>query len=176
MFSEYVPSSVAENRLSRMGTFHCRLERRLFCGAKYLVKRVTCGAELANTVPLVPSAHVVGIDAGFSAYAFQSGTGVAAPTHVICCNPLGNPVLSIAEPMLCAESVFSNSPTPPRTTARGPRTMPSNAASCGASPYVHENPTRGLANKRLGTTSLRRPKIRSTSGLNVGADEKRLAS
>ena len=65
---------------------------------------------------------------------------------------------------------------PPRTTARGLRTAPSNAAICGAVPYVHEKPMRGLRYSLFGVTSLRAPKICSTSALYVGTALNRLAS
>src|SRR5688500_3109257 len=97
---------------------------------------------LANGVE--PPTHVVGIVAGSLAYAVQSGTGVAVPTQVICCTALGRPVLSSADPTRLVPGIFWKRPTPPRTTALGPRTAPRNDAICGALPYDHENPTRGL--------------------------------
>ena len=92
------------------------------------------GAALANTPPVVPSAHRVGMDAGSCAYADQSGMGTAAPTQVTCCTALASPVLSIALPIELALGVLWNTPTPPRTTARGPRRAPSKPAICGAVP------------------------------------------
>src|SRR6266576_5626508 len=102
------------------------------------------GAELANTVPAVPSAHCVGTAPAFVMYADQSGVGAAMPTQVNCCTALARPVLSIAVPMSVAFGVLWKMPTPPRTTARGPRTAPSKPPIRAAVPYVHENPTRGL--------------------------------
>src|SRR5476649_1154810 len=96
-------------------------------------------------------------------YDVQSGIGVAAPTHESCCTALGNPVLSMAEAMRLALGVFWKTPMPPRTTARGPRIIPSNIVICGAVPYVYENPTRGLTYKRFGTLSLPTPNTRCTS-------------
>ena len=55
-----------------------------------------------------------------------------------------NPVDATAALISCDGAMFWNTPTPPRTTARGPRTAPSKAATWGASPYVHEKPSRGL--------------------------------
>src|SRR5205807_9272250 len=49
------------NRLPSTGPFHCKLERTLRGAEKSLAKRKTLGAALANTVPLLPSAQVVGI-------------------------------------------------------------------------------------------------------------------
>jgi len=59
-------------------------------------KSVTFGTLLANTVPVVPSAHWVGTEPGSDAYALQFGIGVAAPVHVSCYVPLGKPVLAMA--------------------------------------------------------------------------------
>jgi hypothetical protein len=52
--------------------------------------------------------------------------------------------LATALPIRFAFGVLWNTPMPPRTTARGFRTAPSNAEICAAVPYVHENPMRGL--------------------------------
>ena len=49
-----------------------------------------------------------------------------------------------AVPIACAFGVLWKMPMPPRTTARGPRTAPSNAATWLAVPSVYENPMRGL--------------------------------
>jgi hypothetical protein len=95
---------------------------------------VTFGAALEKTVPDVPSAQRVGIEPSLAAYEAQSGVGAAMPTQAICCTALGKPVLSSAEPMDCAVGVLWNMPMPPRTTARGPRTAPWNAAICAAVP------------------------------------------
>src|SRR3954465_12127112 len=94
---------------------------------------------------------------GSVAYCAHCGVGAAAPTQFTCCTAFASPVLSIEEPITDACGVFWNTPIPPRTTARGPRTAPSNAATCGASPIVFENPRRGLKYTRFGTTSLRAP-------------------
>src|SRR5262249_26162841 len=108
-------------------------------------KRNTLGAVLANTVPDVPSAQLVGIVDRSLAYDVQFGSGVAGPTQLSCCTALARPVLSIACPSSVVAGTFWKRPTPPRTTARGMRAAPSKLAICGAVPYVHEKPTRGLA-------------------------------
>ena len=57
---------------------------------------------------------------------------------------------------------------PPRTTARGGRKAPVNAATSFEVPSVQEKPTRGLKASGVGTRSLRRLYSRSTSALNWG--------
>ena len=54
----------------------------------------------------VPCSQVVGVAEGFVRYRSQSGTGVAEPTQVSCCTPVGKPVLSIAPPMSCVPGEF----------------------------------------------------------------------
>ena len=83
-FNEYVPSTCAENRFFRTGPLHCRLDLTLFGAVKSSEKKLTFGAALENTVPVVPSAHRDGMDDVLDAYASQSGTGAAAPIHVSC--------------------------------------------------------------------------------------------
>jgi hypothetical protein len=72
--------------------------------------------------------------------------------------------------------MFWNMPTPPRTTARGPRKAPSKAPICGPVPYCHEKPTRGLTNSPFGTRSLRTPSRCSSSALRAGVSRNWLAS
>ena len=50
--------------------------------------------------------------------------GVAAPRQVSACNPVGSPVLSMAPCTSVSPGVFWKTPKPPRTTARGARTIP----------------------------------------------------
>src|SRR5690349_1907727 len=96
----------AESRFFSTLPDHCRFDRRLL-GATYLSENiVTTGAASANTEPVLPSAHRSGIRLGFDEYVVQFGIGVAGPTHVICCRPLGNPVLSSAEPIALTPGVF----------------------------------------------------------------------
>src|SRR5512133_2644054 len=109
-------------------------------------------------------------------YAAQSGLGAAVPTHANCCTALGKPVLSIALPIAATFGVLWNMPMPPRTVALGPRNAPSNPPICAPDPYVHENPRRGLREKRFGTLSFATPKICSTCELGVGSDVNRLPS
>ena len=66
----------------------------------------TLGAELAKTLPVVPSAQVVGTADKLLTYALQSGTGVAKPTQLSCCTALGSPVLSSAWPSIVVAGVF----------------------------------------------------------------------
>src|SRR5215510_11009514 len=144
MLSEYVKSTLVRKRLSSTAPFHCRFERIARGDSKCLSNSVTFGAPLANGVPAAPFAHCVGMEWTLARYVVQAGVGAAAPTHMSCCTPLGNPVLSSAEPIDCALGVLWKMPTPPRMTARGPRTAPSNAPTWPAVPYVQENPIRGL--------------------------------
>src|SRR5215510_10250824 len=144
MFSEYVKSTFVRKRLSSIAPPHCRFERSARGDSKCLSNSVTLGAPLANGVLAAPFKHSVGMAPMFPRYVVQSGVGAAAPTHMSCCTPLGNPVLSRDAPIVCAVGVLWKMPTPPRTTARGPRTAPSNAPTWLAVPYVHENPIRGL--------------------------------
>jgi len=137
---------------------------------------VTAGALSANTLPMEPSAHSPGIAAGFDRYASQSGSGVAEPTQVICCAAPGKPVFSRAAPMRLVLGVFWKMPMPPRSMARGPRCAPAKPSICGAVPYDHEKPSRGLTYRRSGTRSLRAPKSSSISGFVRGASRKRLPS
>src|ERR1051325_2102996 len=65
MFSEYVPSTERLNRFDNTGPLQFRLERRLRGAAQSLANRLTLGAVLANTDPVLPSAHRDGIAAGF---------------------------------------------------------------------------------------------------------------
>src|SRR5690348_6585938 len=145
MLREYVTSAVRLNRLERTGPFHCRLPRTLRGALKSFANRVTLGALLENTLPVVPSAQVEGMLDGSSAQAVQSGTGVAAPMHASCCTAPARPVLVIAALSSDAGEMLWKTPTPPRTTARGTRAAPSKALISGALPYVHEKPRRGLA-------------------------------
>src|SRR4051812_32591326 len=137
---------------------------------------VTFGAELAKSVPCVPSAHVLGIDERFVAYDAQSGIGTAGPTQLIVWTPVGSPVLSIAVPSRPELALFANTPTPPRHTARGARNAPVNAAISFDWPSVFENPMRGLSTNGVGMRSLRRPNTRSTFELKSGIVVKWLAS
>src|SRR5881394_4627743 len=148
-------------RLPSTGPFHCRFDRRLRGAAKFFANRKTLGALLAKTVPLVPSAQVVGIVDRSLVYCGQFGTGVAGPTQLSCCTAFGRPVLSSAWPRSVVAGVFWKRPTPPRTTARGMRAAPSKLAICGAVPYVHEKPARGLTYALFGTRSFRTPKMLS---------------
>src|SRR5262245_24878075 len=97
--TEYVPSILVEKRASRMLPLHDRLERTVRCGRNAGETRYTFGAVVEKTVPVVPSVHVLGIDDEFDAYAAHCGTGAASPTHMICCEPVGKPVLSSAAPI-----------------------------------------------------------------------------
>src|SRR5690348_8602778 len=96
-FREYVPSTVAISRLPSTGPFHCRFDRTLRGAVKSFAKRKAFGALFAKTLPVVPSAQVVGIVDG-SPYAPQFGMGVAGPTQLSCCTAVGRPVLSSACP------------------------------------------------------------------------------
>ena len=69
-----------------------------------------------------------------AAYAVQSGMGAAGPTHVSCWSDEGSPVLSMAFCSSCVPGVFWNTPTPPRSTARGARIIPGSSASWSACP------------------------------------------
>src|SRR5688572_27103389 len=110
---------LVENRLFTVGPVQLRFDRMLRGETKSLPKTVTFGAALANGLdPDPPPTHVVGIDDGSVAYALQSGTGVAFPTHVTCWTALGSPVLSSAEPTVLVPGRFWKIPMPPRTTAR----------------------------------------------------------
>src|SRR5687768_15135078 len=175
-FSEYVPSMFVVNRPSSTAPFHDRFERTVRCGRKFLANSVTLGEAFENTVPVVPSAQRSGTPPGPPSYWVQSGIGTAGPTQLICCVPLGSPVLSSAPPIWPPLEPLANSPIPPRTTARGVRDAPLNAEISCDSPTVHENPTRGLRLMGVGTRSLRRPKAASTAGLKVGVFVYRLAS
>src|SRR5688572_6557423 len=166
---------LAENRASRMLPFHDRFERTVRCGRKFEANSVTFGAEFENTVPAVLSAQRSGMAAGLFAKSVQSGTGAAGPTHMSCCVPLASPVLSMADPTW-PPALLVNTPTPPRTTARGPRNAPMKAAMSCDWPSVHENPTRGLNANGVGRRSLRRPNVDSTAGLNCGCSRYRVAS
>jgi hypothetical protein len=81
-------------------------------------------ALFENTVPLVPSAQVLGMLPTFAAYWVQSGIGDAPPRQVSDCSPDGKPVLSMAPCTSVRPGVFWKTPKPPRSTARGARTMP----------------------------------------------------
>src|SRR5258705_8918378 len=119
--SEYVRLSDVENRLRSVAPLQPTLERTLRDATKSGEKAVTFGTTFANGV-FAPPTHCVGMSDGSETYAFQFGTGVAVPTQVTCCTALGSPVLSSAEPISPVPGTFCNTPTPPRTTARGPRT------------------------------------------------------
>jgi hypothetical protein len=62
--SEYVRSTLALNRLPRIGPFQLTFERTARGALKSEANSVALGAVLANTPPFVPSAHWVGIDDG----------------------------------------------------------------------------------------------------------------
>src|SRR5437763_36209 len=161
-------SQLALRRLLRIGPLQLTLERTLRGDWKSLAKRLTLGTLLANTLPSDPSAHCDGTAPGSFAYALQSGIGTALPTQLNCCTAVARPVLEMALPTRFDVGVLWKTPMPPRTTARGLRTAPSNAAICGAVPYVHEKPMRGLTYSLFGVTSFRAPKICSTSALYAG--------
>ena len=81
-----------------MGPCHDKLDRMERCGVNDLENSTTLGAELANTVPVVPSAQRSGMADRLVLYALQSGLGTASPEHTSCCTPDANPVLSSALP------------------------------------------------------------------------------
>src|SRR3954467_6671534 len=97
---------VADRRFPATGPFHCRFDRTLRGAVKSLPKRKTFGAEFANTLPVVPSAQVVGTSDGSLPYAVQFGNGVAGPTQFSCCTAFASPVLSIAWPSIVVAGVF----------------------------------------------------------------------
>ena len=100
---------------------------------------------LANTVPVVPSAHCVGIAPRLAAYAAQFGVGAATPTQASCCTALGKPgVVERRADRLRVRRALEDADAAAHHRARAARTAPWNAAICGAVPYVHEKPTRGL--------------------------------
>src|SRR4051812_4504181 len=169
-------SQLALSRLFRIGPLQLMLLRTLRGDWKSVANRLTFGTLLANTVPSEPSAHCDGTAPGSLEYAPQSGIGTALPTQLNCCTAVARPVLDTALPTRFAFGVLWKTPMPPRTTARGLRTAPSNAAICGAVPYVHEKPMRGLTYSLFGVTSFRAPKICSTSALYAGTALKRFAS
>src|SRR5258705_6529512 len=169
-------SQLALRRLLRIGPLQLMLERTLRGDWKSVANRLTLGTLLAKTVPMVPSATCAGTTPGSLAYALQSGIGTALPTQLNCCTAVARPVLDTAFPTRFAFGVLWKTPMPPRTTARGLRTAPSNAAICAAVPYVQEKPMRGLRYSLFGVTSFRAPKICSTSALYVGTALNRLAS
>src|SRR5256885_715152 len=109
-------------------------------------------------------------------YVLHAGTGVADPTHVICCTALGNPVLSIAEPTVPVCGRFWKRPMPPRTTARGPRAAPANDAICAPVPYVHEKPARGLKYTDVGRTLFLRLYSVSSDRFSLGVVRNCVAS
>ena len=73
---------------------------------KSLANMLTLGAVLENTELEVPEAHCEGIKLAFVAHDAQSTTGVAIPTHVSCCRPVDNPVLSTAPPRVVLPGMF----------------------------------------------------------------------
>jgi len=58
--------------------------RSVTTSAWHYIEHDTLGAELENTVPLLPSAHWLGMRLAFCTYASQSGIGAAGPTQLIC--------------------------------------------------------------------------------------------
>src|SRR6266576_269768 len=100
-------SQLALRRLFRIGPLQLTLERTLRGDWKSVANRLTLGTLLA--------------------YALQSGIGTALPTQLSCCTAVARPVLSTAFPTRFAFGVLWKTPMPPRTTARGLRTAPSNA-------------------------------------------------
>src|SRR3954454_19214453 len=158
-------SQLALRRLFRIGPLQLMFERTLRGDWKSLANRLTLGTLLANTLPSEPSAHCDGMALGSLAYALQSGIGTALPTQLSCCTAVARPVLDTAFETRFAFGVLWKTPIPPRTTARGLRTAPSNAAICGAVPYAQEKPMRGLRYSLFGVTSFRAPNTESRLAL-----------
>src|SRR5215208_3711636 len=96
----------ATKRLPMTAPLQFTLERTLRCARYRASNSETSGTLLPKTLPLDPSAHCEGIDAGFCRYASQSARGAAGPTQMSCATADGNPVFDNADPTSCALGVF----------------------------------------------------------------------